>query len=363
MVMMKRKYCRDSPWLNHSSNYQKSSKRKTRIYRKEENTKEQSQRGRISQNRLKPETYKKTMNFHWLKTKINPPKQTNKRIGYSTLFLLFLLRKILPCRSSSPLSSCHGKGSVLRGEGGRPAPADGFETLRSMTTNWGRTEVKLIWKRCKIQWAKERGNWNDLFSSPRPTQEFQPRYSHKFNRGKRNFLFLTLKAHLHAWPSPGCPWAPAPPARSVGPSSCHTVWEQLIPKDTVRFRGGHEAKDSHLRAPCFHSHQQDDHSSFLRPPPPQCTLSATHKGAFTDCCSHVAEQHGWQEAGKRLKSTCTPGFWRISHWSFRHSRWEQAGQAGHIVFSVFPQPLEGSQQLIFFFFFLSTASISADRLL
>ena len=48
MVMMKRKYCKDSPWLNHSSNYQKSSKRKTKIYRKEENTKEQSQKGRIS---------------------------------------------------------------------------------------------------------------------------------------------------------------------------------------------------------------------------------------------------------------------------------------------------------------------------
>lgn len=216
---MERKYCRDSPWLNHSSNYQKSSKRKTRIYRKEENIKEQSQRGRILQNRLKPEAYKKIINFHWLETKqeqTHQNKQTNKknRIFHSLSFVPAEKNLSLQVFLPPPLL-VPWKG--LRTPRGREAASPSQMGLKCYD-RWSWAELKQIWKRCKIKWAKKGGNWSDLFSSPRPTQlrQFQPRYSHQFNSGKRDFLFLTLKAHLHTWPSPSCPWAPAPLAAVCG---------------------------------------------------------------------------------------------------------------------------------------------------
>lgn len=162
-------------------------------------------------------------------------------------------------------------------------------------------------------------------------------------------------------------------------------WEQLIQKDPVRLcgwrtgaaqayqhrtgpamqaAGRHMAEDGQPRALCFHSHRRMTTA-------PRCAplLHSAHcvtrQNLPNDCCSQAAKQHGRQEAGKRLESTCTPGFWRMSQWSLSHSRWERAGWAGYTVFC-FPPAIRRFPAINFLFclcVFFEHRLNSGDRLL
>lgn len=72
----------DSPWLNHSSNYQKSSKRKTKIYRMKKIQRNSHKEAEFHRTGSKPEYYKTI--------EVSSIKKTKPR--YFTFSLLFLLK-------------------------------------------------------------------------------------------------------------------------------------------------------------------------------------------------------------------------------------------------------------------------------
>lgn len=85
-------------------------------------------------------------------------------------------------------------------------------------------------------------------------------------------------------------------------------------------------------------HQKDDdRSQSAAPLLPLCTLTAfMSKNVFTDCVLSSSKTTGTTSGRNRLESAHVQGFQRISHRSISDLLWEQAGQAGKILLSVFP---------------------------